>query len=113
MSTKTTAETLDFLDRLTGSKLTFGNMIASIRKSEDMSLSEFAKELGISHHSLSDIEHARRNVSVSAAYQYAEKLGYPPKLFVALTLQNQVDQAGINLNVNVVEQTEHIPFSST
>lgn len=46
MSTKSTEEAMQFLDKLTGDKLTFGNMLASIRKCEEMSLAEFAKVLG-------------------------------------------------------------------
>jgi|SRR6185437_2826338 len=109
MSTKSTKETLNFLDKLIGEKLTFGKMIANIRECDEITQTDFAKILGISRHYLCDIEHDRRNVSVVKAYEYANKLGYSTKQFVQLALQGQIDKVGLNYDVALgIKQKKNI-----
>lgn len=101
MSTKSTKETLEFLGKLIDEKLTFGKMLANIRECDELTQTEFAKILGISRHYLCDLEHDRRSVSVSKAYEYANKLGYSAKQFVQLALQGQIDKAGIDMTIDI------------
>lgn len=92
---------LKFLENLTGSKLTFANLITSIRECEELSQAEFAKSLGISRQYLCDIERNRRFISPKAAAEFANKLGYSPQQFVRLCLQDLLDREGLHLTVEI------------
>jgi transcriptional regulator with XRE-family HTH domain len=69
--------------------------------SENITQAEFARTLGIPRQHLNDIEHGRRNVSLLKAAAIASALGYPESLFVRLTLQSLVDEAGLDMRVEV------------
>lgn len=88
MSTKSLAKKLD---ELIDKPLTLGDVLNSIRLCEDMTLKEFAEILGVSSSYLSDVEHGRRLVSSKKAFEYAEKLGYPPTDFVRYALQDEAN----------------------
>ena len=62
MITKKSQESLDYIASLTGSKLTLGNLLLSIRQCEEMSQVDFAKQLGVSRQNLCDIEHNFKNL---------------------------------------------------
>jgi len=93
--------TLAFLEGLTGGLVSFGKLIEAIRLGEDMTQPEFARRLRISKSHLNDIEKGRKAVSPERAARYAKILGYSKERFVALSLQDMVDQAGLRLKVDV------------
>lgn len=101
MTTKNSKETLDYLESLTGTKLTLGGFLLTIRQCEEMSQVEFAKQLGISRQNLCDIEHRRRFISPKSAAEYADKLGYSKKQFVRLCLQDWLDRDNIHLTIDL------------
>ncbi len=102
MSTKKKpSDAAKFLEKLTGSKLTLGNLLLAIRQGEEVSQVEFAKLLGISRQYLCDIEHSRRFVSPRGAAEFAKKLGYSQKQFVRLCLQELLDRDELNLSVDI------------
>lgn len=82
-------------------KLSFGGMLESHRLSEEISAKDMAKQLGISASSLCDLEKGRRIPSPLRAALIAKKLGYPEKIWVKASLQDQLDQQGLNLIVSV------------
>ena len=94
-------KSLVFLENISKKKLTVGNLLWSIREGEEMSLAEFSKKLGISRQYLCDLEHSRRMSSVKMAAAFAQKLGHSPLQFVRLTLQEEVERAGLHLHVQV------------
>jgi transcriptional regulator with XRE-family HTH domain len=98
MSTK---KTIKYIENLTGSKLTLGQLINSIRIGEEMTQVDFADLLGISKSHLCDIEKGRKLVSVERAYNFAQVLGYSKKQFVRLALQQVLDSSGIKFKVEV------------
>ena len=100
MSTKKKSDAMKFLEGLAG-KLTFGGLIEAMRQAEEMSQVEFAKKLGISKQHLCDIEKRRKFVSPERAAKFARILGHSEKSFVALALQDIVNQGGLKLRVNV------------
>ena len=100
MSTKKKSDAMKFLEGLVG-KLTFGWLIEAMRQAEAMSQVEFAKKLGISKQHLCDIEKGRKFVSPERAAKLARILGHSEKSFVALALQDIVNQGGLKLKVNV------------
>jgi len=101
MITKETKVSLDFIETLIGGKLTFSNMLMSIRQGEEMSQAAFAKQLGISRQYLCDIEHGRRFVSPKMAAEYAKMLGYSERQFVRLCLQDLLDRDGLVMTIEI------------
>lgn len=101
MTTKETKESLNFIESLTGSKLTFANNLIAIRQGEEMSQVEFAKQLGISRQYLCDIEHGRRFLSPKMAAEYADILGYSKNQFVRLCLQDLLDRDGLDMTIDI------------
>lgn len=101
MITKSTQETLSYLENLMGEKLTLGSFILAIRQGEELSQVEFAKLLGVSRQVLCDIEHGRRIISPKKAADYADLLGYSKKQFVRLCLQDMIDRDHLGLIVEI------------
>ncbi|HLX53859.1 MAG TPA: helix-turn-helix transcriptional regulator [Aquella sp.] len=101
MSTKNTGNALAKLEKISGVKLSFGNMLWSIRKCEDITQTEFAKILGISSQHLCDIERGRKIVSPQLAAKYAAILKENQEQFVRLSIQSALDKAGLNYEVSL------------
>ena len=100
MRTKKKSDAMKFLEGLVGG-LTFGGLIEAVRQAEETSQVEFAKKLGISKQHLCDIEKGRKFVSPERAAKFAGILGRSERSFVALALQDIVNQGGLKLKVNV------------
>ncbi len=100
MRTKKKSDAMKFLEGLVG-ELTFGGLIEAMRQPEETSQVEFAKKLGISKQHLCDIEKGRKFVSPERAAKFARILGHSERSFVALALQDIVNQGGLKLKVNV------------
>ena len=94
-------ESMKQLEAISGEKLTLNSLLCAIRKADGISQVAFAKKLGISKQYLCDIEYNRRFVSPSAAYQYAQLLGYSPEQFVRLALQAELDHYDIPYIVDI------------
>lgn len=94
-------ETSAYLESLMGGPLTLGSALSGLREADQMSLSEFAKQLGISRSHLCDIEQGRRSVSPERAARFAHALDQSEAQFVRLALQDQVRSAGLRLTVEV------------
>lgn len=90
-----------FLEELTGGPLTFAELLKAIRQGEEMSQSNFAKQLDISRQHLCDLEKARRSLSPARAAEFARALGYGEAQFVRLALQAQLDAADLPYRVSV------------
>jgi transcriptional regulator with XRE-family HTH domain len=101
MITKESKASIEYIESLTGHKLSLGGLLLAIRQGEELSQVEFAKQLGISRQNLCDIEHNRRFISPKMATEYAVKLGYSKKQFVRLCLQDLLDRDGILFAVDV------------
>jgi transcriptional regulator with XRE-family HTH domain len=101
MITKSTQETLNYLENLMGEKLTLGSFLLAIRQGEELSQVQFAKTLGVSRQVLCDIERGRRIISPKKAAEYATLLGYSKKQFVRLCLQDMIDRDHLGLIVEI------------
>jgi transcriptional regulator with XRE-family HTH domain len=102
MTTKYSAQdTIKFLDKLAGTKLTLGKLINSIRLGDELSQVEFANKIGISRQQLCDIEHNRKTISPKLAAKYATILGYSSSQFIRLALQGIVDKDHLNVVVEI------------
>jgi transcriptional regulator with XRE-family HTH domain len=100
MRTKKKSDAMKFLESLVG-KLTLGGLIEAMRQAEATSQVEFAQKLGISKQHLCDIEKGRKFVSPERAAKFARILGHSERSFVALALQDIVNQGGLKLKVHV------------
>ena len=79
--------------------LTFGQLVWSHRKSEEMTQSELAECLGLSKQYVSQLENGTRFASVEQAVRLAEVFEMSPEIFVVRALQDQVDKAGVHLTI--------------
>ena len=100
MRTKKKSDAMKFLESLVG-ELTFGGLIEAMRQAEEMSQVKFAAKLGISKQHLCDTEKERKFVSPERAAKFARILGHSERSFVALALQDIINQGGLKLKVNV------------
>lgn len=89
------------LESIAGERLTFGNLIKSIRLGEEMTQESFALLLEISKQYLCDIEKGRRCVSPKLAAKYADILGYSKSQFIRLCLQDLLEREGFHMVVSV------------
>lgn len=83
-----------------GYKPTLGTMLRSIRKSENMNQTDFAKLLKITPRKLCDIEKGRCFISLTTAEKFAKRLGDSPEYFVIRCLQDELDRNKINVKLN-------------
>ena len=89
------------LERLNGGPLTFAQMLASIRKCDDLSQNKCARKLRISKSHLCDVEKGRKTVSPKRAARWATALGYSESVFVQLAMQAELDAAGLKYRVSI------------
>jgi DNA-binding XRE family transcriptional regulator len=92
-------ETMEFLEGLMGGPLTFGEMVRSIRETDELTQEDVASKVGVSKQHVSDVENGRRKVSIARAVRWAHALGYPPRFFVRMVAQEEIDAAGVDLKV--------------
>ena len=93
-NTKLPGSADEFLTGIVG-KLTFGKLLRATRLSDDQSQPEFADKIGISKQHLCDIEKGRKIVSPARAWAWATKLGYHPKQWAELALQDLPEKDGL------------------
>lgn len=98
MTTK--SEAIKFLESIDG-PLTFGAMIASLRKADGISQSSLAEKMGMSPQNLSDIEKGRTGVSHKKAAEFARALGYSEALFLSKAIQQDLNSEGFHLEVHL------------
>jgi transcriptional regulator with XRE-family HTH domain len=101
MAKEKKSATMKYLEKLRGGPLTFGALVRSIRETDEHTLEDLAKRLGVSRSHLCDIEKGRRVVSAERAARWARTLGYPEALFVKLAIQAELDAAGIKLTIDI------------
>ncbi len=82
-------------------KLTVGEFLRTWRTTEEMSLKDFGKLVGLSVANLCDIEKSRKGVSPEKAEQIAKAIGVPPALLITLSIEAQLQAAGLNYKVEV------------
>ena len=81
--------------------LTVGELIHTFRMTDELSLKEFGKLLGVSVANLCDIEKGRKGVSPKKAEQIAVAIGVPPALLIRLALEESLKAAGLKYTVEI------------
>ena len=89
----------DFEKRL--GKLTVGEFLHTWRVSEEMSLADFGKLVGMSVANLCDIEKGRKGVSPERAEQIAKAIGVPRALLIRLSIEESLRAAGLRYTVEI------------
>jgi transcriptional regulator with XRE-family HTH domain len=88
------------LERRLG-KLTVGEFLHTWRVSEEISLAEFGKLVGMSVANLCDIEKGRKGVSPEKAEQIAKAIGVPEELLIRLSIEERLRAAGLKYSVQI------------
>ncbi len=78
------------------SRISFGNLLRSIRTRDGISQVDMAETLGISRAKLCDIEKGRRNVSIERAVEFADKLDDSADYFVKVLIDDLLSEAGLD-----------------
>ena len=99
MSTKKSYGLKDPEKRL--GKATVGEFLHTWRTTEELSLKDFGKKLGLSVANLCDIEKGRKGVSPEKAQQIARAIGVPPALLVRLSIEELLRNVGLKYTVEV------------
>ncbi len=97
------SDAMQFLEKRTGGPLTIAKILKSMRDSDEITQKDFAALLGISKQNLCDIEKGRKSVTPSRAAIFAQKLGYSPTVFIRIALQEELDRAGVKLQISSVD----------
>ena len=95
---------LKSLEKILG-KLTVGDFLHTWRTTEDLSLREFGKLIGLSATNLCDIEKGRKGVSPEKAESIAKAIGVPPALLVRLSIEESLLSAGLKYRIEVALST--------
>src|ERR1700730_489855 len=82
-------------------KATIAEFIHTWRTSEEMTLKEFGKKIGMSVANLCDIEKGRKGVSPEKAHQIGLVIGVPPALLVKMAVEEQLSAAGLSYTVEL------------
>ena len=82
-------------------KLTVGEFLHTWRISEEMSLKDFGKRIGMSVANLCDIEKGRKGVSPEKAEQIAKAIGVPAGLLIRLSIEENLRAAGLKYTVEI------------
>jgi transcriptional regulator with XRE-family HTH domain len=81
--------------------LTVGELLHTFRMTDELSLKEFGKRIGVSVANLCDIEKGRKGVSPKKAEQIALAIGVPPALLIRLALEESLKAAGLKYKVEI------------
>lgn len=92
---KSTSKAMQFLEKLTGGRLTLGEAVRAIRECDEIKQKDFAERLGVSKSYLSDLENDRKEVSPKKAAEFARILGQSKAQFIRLALQDSFERQGL------------------
>ncbi|WP_413294158.1 helix-turn-helix domain-containing protein [Bdellovibrio sp. HCB185ZH] len=90
-----------YLEKSNDGPITFGQLISSLRKSDEISQVELAERLKISKAHLCDIEKGRRTVSIERAIEFAEVMGYNSISFATRVFEDQARSAGLKVRIHL------------
>ena len=95
----------EYLNKITGGKLTLGKAIRAIRLSDEIQQGDFAKKLSVSQSYLSDLERNAKEVSPSKAAEFARILQHSEKQFIRLALQDALARSGLHYEIDIRDMT--------
>lgn len=100
MITKKIENASKYLEKEYGS-LYFADLLKAHRLGEELTQDELATKLKTSKQKICDYEKGRRLPSMDTAVKWAKKLKEPHEIWVQAYLQQQVDDANLDLHIEV------------
>lgn len=80
---------------------TFGELVRSMRLTDEVSQAELARRLRVSRQFLNAVELGKSNVGLDFAKRVADALGYSPEPFAEILIREQLKEAGIRCDVSL------------
>lgn len=96
-----TIETQKFLKKISKSPLSFGDLLTSLRKADEITQVELANKIGVSKGLICDIEKGRRNASIELVAKIADALDYPKEPMIKQIFEDQLREAKIKLKIKL------------
>ncbi len=84
-------------------EITLGRMMKSLRKCEDLTLSELAEKLGVNKQFLSAVEHGRKQVGIEFIKQFSRIVDTPANSLLEIYFRDMLRKHGLDLQVIVKE----------
>jgi len=81
--------------------MSFGSLVRSLRKSDELSQTELSKKLGVSNNFLSDVENDRKDIGIPFAKKVADALGYSIEPLIELLIRDQLRKHNLNYIVEL------------
>lgn len=80
------------LEKITGKKTSFAMALKAYRTREGLTQSDLAEKLGVKKSYISNVENQRNFVTVEQAFNIAEALQEPSRIWIKWALQDSVDR---------------------
>ena len=94
-------KTQKVLQKLNKGRFTFGQLLSSLRKTDEITQSELARRLNVSKGLICDIEKGRRLASIHLASQIAKVMGYPQIVMIKYLFEDQLRAAQIKCKIKL------------
>ena len=94
-------KTKKILRNLTKGPFTFGQLLLSLRKADEVTQVELARRLNVSKGLVCDIEKGRRLAYIHLAAQIAKIMGYPEVVMIKQLFEDQLQAAKIKCKVKL------------
>lgn len=103
MTTSRDKETIDAVQwaKKELAKITFGELLRSLRETDEITQVELAKKLFVSKQFLSDIECDRRSASVAFAKKVATIMGYPIEPMLEILIRDDLRKNHLDFEVKI------------
>jgi transcriptional regulator with XRE-family HTH domain len=103
MTTNRDKETIDAVQwaKKELAKTTFGELLRSLRETDEITQVELAKKLFVSKQFLSDIERDRRSASVAFAKKVATTMGYPIEPMLEILIRDDLRKNHLDFDVKI------------
>jgi DNA-binding XRE family transcriptional regulator len=82
-------------------EITLGRMMRSLRKCEDLTLSELAEKLDVKKQFLSAVEHGRKHVGIEFIKQFSRIVDTPANSLLEIYFRDMLRKHGLDLQVMV------------
>ena len=96
----------EFLAELTGGPMGFGEMLASHRECEGVTLQEFADRMEMTRQRVCDYEKRRKLPSPEMAWKMGEMLGYSGPQFARSAIEEAFQRNGILASVTISARSD-------
>ena len=94
-------KTREILQKLNKGPFTFGQLLLSLRKADEITQAELARQLSVSKGLICDIEKGRRLASIHLAAQIAKVMGYPEVVMIKQLFEDQLQAAKIKCKIKL------------